>query len=97
MLNPDVPDPRVAPRFVGMDPDANIPWNDSMADDRRRAIAALLARGVRRLLERRQADSPDVSPPSADAFSRACLVPERERACLSLGRDVRGHEEKPNG
>ena len=68
-----------------------------MDQDPRRAIAAILARGIRRLLDRRQADSPDVSPPSADALSRACLVPQRERASLSLGRDARGQAEESNG
>ena len=48
------------------------------------AIAAILARGVRRLIEQGR-------------LSTTCLVSERERVSLSLGSDAQGQGEKVHG
>ena len=58
--------------------------------DRRRAIAAILARGVRRLLE---TNSPQVSALSEKPLSSRCFESHRERVSRGFGGRPRGDTE----
>ena len=60
-------------------------------DHNRAAIARILARGVRRFLERTP-DSPQVSALSEISLSVPCLPPRSERVCSGFGTTSRGQE-----
>jgi len=62
------------------------------SSDHRLAIARILARGIRRFLERAP-DSPQVSALSEKMLSTPCLRPHGERVSTSFGTTSRGLED----